>query len=97
VRPATSSLEVARLDGVGYELTLHVPDARVVELSGDFNGWQPVVLHQTRPDVWETTLSVGPGTYHVNVRVNGDRWVAPPGLVTIADEFNGTVGLLILR
>jgi hypothetical protein len=97
VRPVASSLQVARAEGGGYQLTLHVPDARVVELSGDFNRWQPVALRQTLPDVWETTLAIAPGTYRVSVRVNGDRWVAPPGLVTIADDFNGTVGLLILH
>jgi len=29
--------------------------------------------------------------------VNGDRWVAPPGLPTTDDDFNGTVGLVVIR
>ena len=80
-----------------YVVTIQAPSARAVELSGDFNGWHPIALSQTRPDVWETTLSITPGTYRVNMRVNGATWIAPPGLSATADEFNGTVGLLVVR
>jgi hypothetical protein len=84
-------------DSGRYRVTIHATSARTVELSGDFGGWRPVALDQVSPDVWEATLPLAPGTYHVNMRVNGDRWVAPPGLPVAEDEFNGTVGLLIVR
>jgi len=68
-----------------------------VELSGDFNGWKAVALHESQPGLWETTLTLAPGTHRLNMRVNGDRWVAPPGLATTDDDFNGTVGLLVVN
>jgi len=33
----------------------------------------------------------------MNVRVNGDSWTAPPGLPAANDDFNGTVGLVVIR
>ncbi|HTJ23637.1 MAG TPA: glycogen-binding domain-containing protein [Gemmatimonadaceae bacterium] len=97
VRPAASSFRMEAADSGRYRVTIHATSARTVELSGDFGGWRPVALDQVSPDVWEATLPLAPGTYHVNMRVNGDRWVAPPGLPVAEDEFNGTVGLLIVR
>ena len=96
VRPTVARFAVTRVDSGTYLVTLRVPEARVVELSGDFNGWHPISLRQARPDVWEAAIALVPGTYHVNVRVNGDRWMAPPGLTAASDDFNGTVGLLIV-
>ncbi len=97
VRPTASSFALQSIGNQDYVVTLHVPSARVVELSGDFNGWKPVALHETRPDVWETTVMLRAGTYHMNVRVNGDAWTAPPGLPSTTDDFNGTVGLVVVR
>ncbi|HEU4787828.1 MAG TPA: glycogen-binding domain-containing protein [Gemmatimonadaceae bacterium] len=97
VRPAASAFRMEPADSGRYRVTIHATSARTVELSGDFGGWRPVTLEQISPDVWEATLPLAPGTYHVNMRVNGDRWVAPPGLPVAEDEFNGTVGLLIVR
>jgi hypothetical protein len=96
VRPAPASLELERVDS-GYVVSVRVPQARFVELSGDFNQWHPIVLRQVRPDVWEAPITLARGTYRINLRVNGDRWMAPPGLAAIDDEFNGTVGLLVVR
>lgn len=97
VRPSASAFRMEPADSGRYRVTIHATSARTVELSGDFGGWRPVALEQVSPDVWEATLPLAPGTYHVNMRVNGDRWVAPPGLPVAEDEFNGTVGLLIVR
>jgi hypothetical protein len=33
----------------------------------------------------------------MNLRVDGERWIAPPGTATIDDDFNGRVGLVIVR
>jgi hypothetical protein len=80
-----------------YVISVRVPDARTVEISGDFDGWHPLGLREIRPDVWETTLVLLPGTHRINLRVNGDRWVAPPGLPSTDDDFNGTVGLIVVH
>ncbi len=97
VRPTTAAFELRPLGANVYVVILHVPRARTVELSGDFGRWKPIALDETHPDVWETTLTLPPGAYRMNLRVDGDQWRAPPGMATVADEFNGTVGILVVR
>jgi hypothetical protein len=97
VRPNAASFVLQPIGHQGYVVSLRVPSARAVEISGDFNGWKALALRQARPDVWETTLTLAPGTYHMNVRVNGDNWTAPPGVPSTNDDFNGTVGLVVVR
>lgn len=100
VRPTAAGFVIHRADGdttgIAYTVIVRVLDARAVELSGDFNGWRPIALREMRPAVWEGTLSLAAGTHRISMRVNGDRWVAPPGLATADDDFNGTVGLIVV-
>jgi hypothetical protein len=101
VRPSAASFAIRRVDGdsagTSYVVSVRVADARAVEISGDFDGWHPLALRENRPDVWETTLVLLPGTHRINLRVNGDRWVAPPGLPSTDDDFNGAVGLIVVH
>ena len=39
---------------------------------------------------------LGPGMYHINVRVDGGPWMAPPGIPTMHDGFSGDVGLIVV-
>jgi hypothetical protein len=55
-----------------------------------------VALTRGRGDTWQVTLPLAPGAYRLNIRVDGDAWVAPPGTSTVQDEFNGTVGLVVV-
>jgi len=34
--------------------------------------------------------------HSLNVRADGGSWMVPPGLESSADEFNGTVGVLLI-
>ena len=88
---------VQRASDSTHRVVMTMPSASSVELSGDFDGWRPTSLVETRTGVWETTLALKPGTYHVNVRVNGGRWLPPPGLPQAEDDFNGAVGVLVVR
>jgi len=97
VQPSANRFVVRPAESGTYVVTISVPAARTVELSGDFNAWRPLSLKETRPDVWEATVALAPGTYHVNMRVNGASWIAPPGLSQTSDDFNGSVGLLVVR
>ena len=97
LRPVANAFRVLPADSGHFRVVVHAPSARTLELSGDFDGWHPISLVQAEPDEWQVTLALAPGTYRVNMRVNGDRWTAPPGLPTADDEFNGTVGLLVIR
>ena len=54
-------------------------------------------MHRLKDGEWEAVLPIAPGTYRVSLRVDGSPWSAPPGLVAVTDEFNGEVGLVVIR
>jgi hypothetical protein len=97
LQPTANGFVLRPADGGMYVVTIAVPSARSVEISGDFDAWKPLSLRESRPDVWEATVALAPGTYHINMRVNGATWIAPPGLSETSDDFNGSVGLLVVR
>ncbi|HEY9226564.1 MAG TPA: glycogen-binding domain-containing protein [Gemmatimonadaceae bacterium] len=95
--PASTSFALQPSGDGSYKISYANPEASAVELSGDFAGWRPIALTKSSAGRWETTLSLTPGTYHLNVRVNGGKWMPPPGLPQLDDDFNGAVGVLVVR
>ena len=85
-----------RTDGT-VTLQVSVPGAQLVEINGDFTNWDPIKLAPAGPDSWSVTLPMKNGKYQMNVRVNGGKWIVPPGLLSMSDEFGGTVGLLVVE
>lgn len=71
--------------------------ARSVELMGDFTDWTPRRLQQVSAQRWRLEVALAPGAHRLALRVDGGEWRPPPGLPTAADEFGGTVGLLVVR
>ena len=96
VRPTAAAFQVDD-DRGGRRLRVRVPGARSVELAGDFTNWQPVALRQGDTDEWEVTLPITPGVHRVAIRIDGDSWTTPPGVAAVADEFQGTVGVIVVR
>jgi hypothetical protein len=82
----------------GAQLVFRVraPSARSLDMMGDFTQWSPVAMHAEGNGWWMATISVAPGTYQMNVRIDGGGWVVPPGLTAIKDEAGGEVGILIV-
>lgn len=78
-------------------LKVEAPQARVVEITGDFTDWKPVPLQLESTGWWTVTLPIGPGKYQMNLRLNGGEWLVPPGLLSMLDEFGGRVGLLVVE
>jgi len=78
-------------------LEISAVGAKTVEVSGDFTAWKPVRLTPSPDGVWRISLPIAVGAHQVNVRVNGGRWLVPPGLTPITDEFGGAVGLLVIE
>jgi 1,4-alpha-glucan branching enzyme len=83
-------------------LEVKAPGARTVDVSGDFTAWNPVKLVPAAGGgegggVWRISLPMTRGTHQINIRVNGGRWIVPPGLTPMTDEFGGTVGLLVVE
>lgn len=74
-------------------------EAQSVEITGDFTNWVPVRLTPTSgaTDSWSVTLPINGGKYEMNIRINGGSWTVPPGLLSMHDEFGGSVGLLVMQ
>lgn len=96
VRPVAAAFEVRRADRGQRVLRIRVPNARSVEVSGDFTGWKPIALTRAEADRWEVTLPIAPGMHRLAIRVDGDSWTVPPGVTAVPDEFQGTVGTIII-
>jgi hypothetical protein len=96
-RALPRAFETRSRTGDDVVLALRAPEARYVEITGDFARWQARRMIPRPDGWWELPVRLSPGRYHVNVRVDGTRWTAPPGLPVAQDEFGGTVGVLVLR
>ena len=97
VRPTAAAFQIDAAINGNRTLRVRVPEARSVELSADFTGWKPIALRQGDLDQWEATLPISPGIHRVAIRINGDAWTTPPGTPAVADEFQGTVGVVVVK
>jgi hypothetical protein len=95
--PPSMTLEVRTVRGNQRTLRVNAPAARSVELNGDFTQWQPVRLTRAADGSWVATLPITTGTHQMTIRLDGGRWIAPPGLLTSTDEFGGVVGILAIE
>jgi len=95
--PAVTAFSAQRRTDGMVTLQVRVPSAQLVEINGDFTNWDPIKLTPSGPDSWSVTVPMKNGKYQMNVRVNGGKWIAPPGLLSMSDEFGGTVGLLVIE
>jgi Carbohydrate-binding module 48 (Isoamylase N-terminal domain) len=75
---------------------VNAPGARSVEVAGDFTNWSPIALESVSGGVWSVTLPIKQGKYQMNLRLDGGKWLVPPGLLPMLDEFGGSVGLLVV-
>jgi hypothetical protein len=89
--------EVVRRSDTATTLRVYAPTARSVDIDADFTQWQPLRLARTSDGWWSATVAIAPGTYEINLRIDGGRWLAPPGLLTTTDEFEGVIGLLTIE
>jgi hypothetical protein len=95
--PELPAFRVDTIAGGARVIRLRAPRALRVELSADFTDWTPLPMRALKGGAWELVLPIAAGTYRVSVRVDGGDWSAPPGLVPVADEFNGEVAVVVIR
>ena len=95
--PAVTSFVAERSHAGWVTLRVNAPRAKVVEVSGDFTNWTPVSLERASDGVWSATFPITPGKYQMNLRLDGGKWLVPPGLLSMLDEFGGSVGLLVIE
>ena len=79
------------------EIRFRTPNAASVELMADFTAWRAVSLVNAGDGWWSATFPIPGGIHELNVRIDGGQWITPPGLQTRADEFGGSVGILIVE
>lgn len=97
IHRASSQFVSQRADAMTATIRVRMERASTVEISSEVTEWQPVVMRLAADGWWETELRAAPGTYRMNIRVDGGAWVAPPGVPSTRDEFGGSVGIVRLN
>lgn len=83
-------------DGM-QKFTVRVGGVESVDVAGDFSDWGPLTMVRRGRDLWELTVPISSGLHQINIRTDGGKWVAPPGLPTTKDMFSGEVGIMIIK
>jgi hypothetical protein len=101
--PPRDSVTIAEREGLEQfvftssdtERTIRVraPRASSVELAGDVTNWEPLALTSMGDGWWVITISAPSGIHQVSFRLDGGRWLSPPGTVAVTDEFGGAAGM----
>jgi chromosome partitioning protein len=77
-RPLAATTQGPASTSEGIVFTLHAPEARHVQLAGDFNAWNPTDSEmEFRDGIWRKTVSLAPGRYRYRYVVDG-RWQSDP-------------------
>lgn len=94
--PPSASVETLPCLCTGRTLVIHAGAAKLVEVSGDFTDWDPVIVAPRGSGTWVVSTPLAPGTYRFNVRLDGGQWIVPAGVTRMKDDFGGEVGVLIV-
>ncbi len=88
-------VSVEQLDGLSV-LVVRADGAGRVEVMGDFTDWRPVALVPAGEGRYRYAIALPPGLLRFNLRLDGGPWGVPVGAGFAADEFGGSVGVLIV-
>ena len=77
-------------------IRIPTPATASVELASDCTNWRPVPMTR-EGETWVAEVPAIAGVHRANVRVNGERWIAPPGLARVDDDFAGEVGIFVVE
>jgi hypothetical protein len=78
-------------------LAIRAPQARVVEVAGDFNDWTPTPATRAGNGVWYADMRIPPGRYRYAFRINGGAWRVPDGAAAVDDGFGGQSAWLVVN
>ncbi len=93
---ALRRFRVRRVDAATVELELEAPAVHTLELLADLTDWKPMAFTPDGKGRWRLRVTAAPGEHRLSVRVDGGSWVAPPGVPFESDDFEGTVGLVVV-
>ncbi len=94
--PGVDAFEATEAGPGQWLLRVRAPLAQLVEVAGDFTDWQAVRFVPAGDGSWAVLVPLVPGTYRMNLRVDGGAWAVPPGIGAADDEFSGRVGVLVV-
>ena len=95
LRPV-AAFALVSLDATRSVLRLRAPLAREVEVAGSFSAWEPRAMVPVRDGWWELVVTLPPGLHQLNWRTDGGAWRVPPGLEAVGDDYDGTVGVVVV-
>ncbi|MBM4188556.1 MAG: hypothetical protein FJ206_14730 [Gemmatimonadetes bacterium] len=96
--PSTGIRFLAEGSGPTRRLTARLDrPVQRVEIMADFTDWEVVQLARTGPTTWRLEMTIEPGVYRFNVRIDGGEWLVPDGVRAESNEFGGRVGVVIVR
>ncbi len=61
-----------------HEFRYKAPDAKSVELMGEWNGWKSIPMTKGDDGVWTAKVTLSSGTHAYKFLVNGSDWVFDP-------------------
>ncbi|HEY4285418.1 MAG TPA: glycogen-binding domain-containing protein [Chthoniobacterales bacterium] len=68
--------EIASADE--HEFRYKAPDAKSVELMGEWNGWKAIQMTKGDDGVWTAKVTLSSGTHAYKFLVNGSDWMFDP-------------------
>ncbi len=95
--PAPAVAAAPQNQEVKFEL--YQRNARAVFLAGTFNNWNPqgIPLKTSGKGKWEVTLSLPPGKYEYRFIVDG-KWIEDPlAKESVANPFEGSNSILVVK
>lgn len=96
---ALPTMAETKVNGNQVTFTFKAPNASLVYLSGNFNGWSPTGDKMTKgaDGIWSVTIKLKPATYQYKFVVDG-VWTADESAASLADDgFGGKNSILIVR
>jgi 1,4-alpha-glucan branching enzyme len=61
-----------------HEFRYKAPDAKSVELMGEWNGWKAIPMTKGDDGVWSVKVTLSAGTHGYKFLVDGKDWVFDP-------------------
>lgn len=86
-----------RVSADEVELRVRAPQAVRVEVTGDLTRWVPVALVRGSDGVWWGRFPSTAAALELMIRLDGGRWLVPPGADEVTDEFGGRSGRVLIR
>ncbi len=76
-------------------VTIQAPPDALVEVACSATEWAPVTMPRVG-NAFVARLPLGSGAHRIAVRINGGPWRAPHGLSSVADDFGGRLGIIVV-